>query len=136
MDYVASDGSPNYVAKDYKKLLSVREQVATDALLEILSKKQEWKGNNKEFEILSGKNYQGIGEVKLPGDQKIPIRLFGFFDKEKKHFVILIVCRHKDNRYNPANCMDTAVNRRKALANGIGTTTEHFNDDDEEAGEE
>lgn len=136
MDYVASGGSPNYVTRGLKKLLSVHEQVGTEALLEILSKKQEWKGNNKEFEMLSGKNYQGLGEIKLPGDQRIPIRLFGFFDEAKKQFVILAVCRHKDDRYIPPNCMDTAASRRKDLLSGIGTTKEHFNDDVEKTSEE
>lgn len=134
MDYASDDGK-NYISHWMGKNLSTREAMNTAALLKILSNKQKWE--QPEYKTLSGDNNKPLGEIRLPGDQKIPIRLIGFFDEGKKQFVILIVCRHKDNVYTPRDCLSTAIARYKDLTiRGRGTTQEHFNDNDEETGEE
>ena len=129
MDYVASTGT-NYTTREMGKVLSPRECASTDNLLEDLSKVAKWVP--PEYVMLKGGNLKPLGEVRLKGEQKIPIRVIGFHDEAKKEFQILIVCRHKDDRYKPADCLDTAADRYKIFRNGNATKKEHFNDDDEE----
>ena len=129
MDYVSSLGT-NYTIREMGKVLSLGEYAKTDNLLEDLSKAARW--ISPEYETLKGAKYQPLGEVRLKGDQKIPIRVIGFHDRTKKEFQILIVCWHKDDRYKPAECLDTAADRYKIFIKGNATKKEHFNDDDEE----
>ena len=132
MDYASGTGT-NYVQKWIGKNLSKKEAANVEALLDILSKKKEW--SEPDYKPLQGSKYKefALGEIRLKGDQKIPIRLIGFLDTGAKQFVILMVCRHKDNVYTPPECLDTAHTRYKQLARGVGIIEEHFTDEDEEA---
>src|SRR5437660_7136877 len=93
LDYCSPAGI-NLIAKWFRKELSVQERSDLKELLRILQKQKEWKG--KEYETLSGKKYSGLGEIRLPGDQKIPMRLIGFRDPDLTQFkfTFLIGCRH------------------------------------------
>jgi phage-related protein len=68
----------------------------------------EW--NIKQFRPLGG----GIFEIKWEADK--PFRALGF-DRDG-YFVMVIGCTHKQNVYEPTNCLTTANNRMKEAKNG------------------
>lgn len=133
-DFVNSAGT-NPIAKWYRKKLSVQEQSDLVELLTILQKKRVW--GEPEYKTLSGEKYRGLGEIRLKGDQGVPLRLVGFRDPNSAvfKFTFLIGCFHQKT-YDPPNALDTAVDRKKDLDNERATTFEHEFDADEETDEE
>lgn len=120
-DYV-SPMNVNQIAKWHRKVLSINEQAGMDALLGIMAKQKIW--NSTDYANLSGKKYDGLGEIRWRGDQRKPLRLIGF-QNAPNQFTLLIGCSHKDNVYTPADALDTAVTRKGELQLGIGSVCEH-----------
>lgn len=113
-DYVSPAGN-DLVAK-WVEGLSVPDRSDLEALLRILSRQKIWVGD--EFKWLSGKKFQGLGEIRFESQQGTPLRLIGTKTGTPNHFVFLIGCSHRSRKYDPANALDTAVKRRKAVLNG------------------
>ena len=64
----------------------------------------------------------GIWELKFSADSK-QHRVFGIF-RPGRQAVLLIGCYHKQKRYSPANALETACKRAKALRDGGASTIE------------
>ena len=64
----------------------------------------------------------GIWELKFSADGK-QHRVFGIF-RPGRQAVLLIGCYHKQKRYTPANALETACKRAKALRDGKAGTIE------------
>lgn len=134
-DFVSAAGV-NQIAKWIRKDLSIQEASDLEALLTILQRQAIW-DNHRDYKALSGAKYQGLGEIRLPGDQRIPIRLIGFRDPDARiqRFTFLIGCRHKGRNYDPPDALNTAVKRKKDLDNARGNICEHGHEPDETAEE-
>ena len=70
-----------------------------------------WSGS-KNLKGEAGKH--GIWEWKFNASG-VQQRLFGIFGTEKKHAIFLIGCNHKQNIYQPPDCIDTAITRAKEV---------------------
>ena len=139
VDYVSPAGT-NLIEKWFRKDLAVSEESDLTALLKMLQKQEVWgtQESLRNYEALAGAKYQGLAEIRLPGENNIPMRLIGFRDPDltRHKFTFLIGCRHKGRRgYDPVDCLDTAVKRKKLLTTGEGSTCEHTFDNDEAAEE-
>ena len=122
-DYLTPAGT-NVIAQWYRKELSPQEQADMDALLETLEKTEVWPHDN--FRALSGAKYAGLWEIRWWGDQRVPLRLIGYLDRDKKEFMLLMGCNHKGKIYKPPGAIDTALTRWKQLTNeGQGGNCDH-----------
>lgn len=127
-DYVSPAGN-NLIVK-WLDDLTIQERSDLDAMLEIMSKQMHWQ--KPDFKWLSGKKYQGLGEVTFKSEQGTPLRLIGTKGDTPNSFIFLIGCSHRERIYDPPDAIDTAVKRKKKLAQDA-TICEHG---DEKNGEE
>lgn len=51
-------------------------------------------------------------------------RVLGIFGLERKTAIFLIGCSHKQKRYDPPECLDTAIRRAKEVRNGTANIRE------------
>jgi len=113
-DYVSPAG--NDLIDKWVDRLSVSDRSDLETLLRILSRQKTWAAN--DFKWLSGKKYQGLGEIRFRSQQGTPLRLIGTKTDTPNHFVFLIGCSHRGTKYDPADALDMAVKHRKAVLNG------------------
>ena len=115
----------NPIKKWFLRELSVSERSDLVDLLTNLSRQTKTAWVSKDFRAMSNLG-AGMGEIRVPGAEKIPIRLIGFRDADSTlfKFTFLIGCRHKSDRYAPTDALDTAKKRKKDLDNGKGSTSE------------
>jgi hypothetical protein len=113
-DYVQSGQNP--IEKWYEDDLTDVGRFAFDALLKNTAKTEshmQWGG----FQLMKGEaKKQKVWELKFFADDK-QYRVFGIFDGAKT-VILLVGCYHKGKIYSPANAIETAVNRAKALRDG------------------
>ena len=62
-----------------------------------------------QFDVLHGKNYAGMGEVRFNGENKT-YRLFGYFGPKRLQFTFLLGCEKKRSLKHE---MDEAAKRKK-----------------------
>lgn len=79
------------------------------AILEILAvlKREDWV--RPHFDVLHGKKYKGMGEVRFDGEDKT-YRLFGYFGPKRLHFTFLLGCEKKRSLKSE---MDEAEKRKR-----------------------
>ena len=121
-DFVNSAGT-NPVRKWFIKELSVQEKSDLVTLLMALQKQTKTPWDQSDYKSMSNLG-ERVGEIRLPGSQRIPIRLIGVRDETQLRFTFLIGCRHKDDIWIPAEARDTAKQRKKDLDNNRGTTSD------------
>lgn len=123
MDYVSEAGT-NQVKRWSKKTLTDQERSDMETLLSVLAKQKQWQ--MPDFKTLS--NMQGLGEIRWRSPQRTPLRLIGMRG-EGAQYILLIGCSHKGTVYTPADALETALKRKRSLANGTGSICEHEEDD-------
>jgi hypothetical protein len=69
--------------------------------------RQYWR--RPQFDVLRGKNYKGMGEVRFDGEKKT-YRLFGYFGPKRFQFTFLLGCEKKRSLKRE---MDEAAKRKK-----------------------
>jgi hypothetical protein len=69
--------------------------------------RQYWR--RPQFDVLTGKSYKGMGEVRFDGEKKT-YRLFGYFGPKRFQFTFLIGCEKKGRLKRE---MDEAAKRKK-----------------------
>src|SRR5579872_5956125 len=106
LDYLSPAGN-NLIAEWYSGL-SVDAKAMFDALLDVLSKKAEWK--YPEFKRLE----DGLGEIRWKCDDK-QHRVIGCWWKNPHGYLLLVGCFHKQRVYNPPDALETANRRRRGL---------------------
>jgi hypothetical protein len=90
-----------------------------DELLNILSRKSEWK--YPEFKRLD----DGLGEIRWKCDKK-QHRVIGCSWKNPSGYLLLIGCTHKQEIYDPPDAIQTAGRRRRGLQfENKGSAREH-----------
>ena len=62
-----------------------------------------------QFDVLHGKNYQGMGEFRFNGEGKA-YRIFGYFGPQREHFTFLLGCEKKRDLKHE---MDEASKRKR-----------------------
>jgi hypothetical protein len=118
-DYVSDIGT-NHVAKWIRKELSSDEEAAFDELIAMLAKTANW--NDRDYGTV--KSSPGLGEIRWKGDQRRTLRVIGLRSLEKKTFICLLGCNHKDNIYKPPDWLNTSISRMKAMNRDEGTICE------------
>jgi len=127
LDYKSPAGN-NLIAEWYCGI-SVDARAMFNDLLDVLSKKAEWK--YPDFKRLD----DGLGEIRWKCDDK-QHRVIGCSWKNPKGYLLLIGCTHKQKVYNPPDAIATANKRRRGLEfEGRGRTCEHQSPEDCEAQE-
>lgn len=124
MDYVSPTGT-NQIKKWANKNLTFQSRFDLEALLKMLAKQRQW--GYPDFKVLSGK-HSGFGEVRFKSKQGTPLRVIGMKGEAADQYILLIGCSHKET-YDPPNALDTAIQRKKELANKTGTICEHEEND-------
>lgn len=118
MDYISPQGG-NMIADWHARLLK-QEQSDFITLVRILARTQQWKG--PAFRRLGGE-HQGMGEIRFTSERKAHL-VIGFVWPSPQQFTMLIGCFHKQRVYTPANALDTALQRKRFLERGEGSTRE------------
>ncbi len=126
MDFISPAGV-NLISRWAKKELSAQEQSDFESLLAILAKQKEW-SQPKPFELLKGKDLQGIGEIKWKSEQQTPLRVAGIKCNEQRQFILLVGFSHKGKVYKPPDAFELAKRRRNQLASQKGGVCEHKQD--------
>lgn len=104
--YVSPAGR-NKIA-DWHLGLSVQERADADTFISNIRKLRKWQ--MPDYKVLSGMG--GIGELRWESEDK-EHRLIGFFSGEI--WYALIGCNHKQKRYTPTECLETAKTRKKDI---------------------
>ncbi len=78
--------------------------------VEYLAKCPDTEWNIKQFKRLGG----GLSEIKWEADK--PFRALGFY--RGGYFVMVLGCTHKQDVYDPSNCIETAKKRMKEAKDG------------------
>jgi hypothetical protein len=78
------------------------------AILEDLQVMERRLWNRPQFDVLHGKNYKGMGEIRFDGENKT-YRLFGWFGPQVQLFTFLLGCEKKRNLKHE---MDEAAKRK------------------------
>lgn len=68
---------------------------------------------------------EGIWEWRFYADKRQQ-RILGIFGSQRKHFIFLIGCYHKQNVYKPAQALETAIKRAKANRENGTNVIERF----------
>ena len=125
-DYV--DGGGNHIERWYSEL-SVEGKDRFDALVKNTRKianQLQWGG----FKFLKGgPKQERIWQLDFIADGR-QYRVLGVFGEMRKHAVMLLGCFHKGVIYTPANALETACRRAKALREGRASTHERKVKDD------
>lgn len=90
----------------------VQAKADMDSFLRIIVRKDSW-STGSDFKWLTGPKFRGLGELRWKS-MKTQHRIVGYYSGPKT-FVALIGCTHKQNRYDPPNALETAVERRKRI---------------------
>jgi hypothetical protein len=117
LDYWSPAG--NNLIADWYCGISVESRAMFDDLLEVLSKKAEWK--YPDFKRLD----DGLGEIRWKCDKK-QHRVIGCSWKNPNGYLLLIGCTHKQQIDDPPDALETADKRRRGLQfESRGAAREH-----------
>jgi len=116
-DYV--QGKSNEIEAWYQSL-SEDGQFTFDSLLKLNSKASTPLGWNSSKAMQGECKEHGIWEWRF-FDDGVQQRLAGIFLTDRKNAAFLIGFTHKQNVYDPAGALDTAVKRAKEVRNGTAT---------------
>ena len=127
LDYVSPAGT-NLIKKWSRKELTIQGREDLETLLSTLAKQKQW--SKPDFKTLSGMN-SGMGEFRFKTTEGTPLRVVGMKGNASGQYILLIGCSHKGKVYDPPDALETAVKRKRLLANKSGSTCEHEEDDGE-----
>jgi hypothetical protein len=88
--------------------LGIQAEVNLTATLELLLAVERKYWGRPHFDVLHGKQYKSIGEVRFNGEGKT-YRLFGYFGPKQLHFTLLLGCEKKRDLKHE---MDLVAKRR------------------------
>ena len=97
--------SKNKIA-DWYNDLSPQERAYTDEFIKNMRKTREWQ--LPAYKLLG----DGLGELRWRSSNK-QYRMIGFFHDRK--WCALIGCTHKQRRYTPPRCLETARDRKRHI---------------------
>jgi hypothetical protein len=119
-DYLEAATNP---IEDWYQSLSEEGQDTFDAILKWNHKAEipiHW-ANSK---MLQGEcKEHGIWEWYFFADDRQQ-RLLGIFGEQRKQAIFLIACQHKQKRYQPTDCLNTAIKRAKEVRQKRAKTNE------------
>jgi hypothetical protein len=123
--YVSPAGN-NKIA-DWHVRLSAQEKADADAFLQIMRKTADWQmpDYRRQLRAIKGvkaSQVRGLGEIRWPSGNK-QHRLLGFFGDGVWYAVH--GCTHKQNIYDPADALATAVKRKNEIQKGEVKTVEY-----------
>jgi hypothetical protein len=79
------------------------------AVLDVLRTLDRRFWTRPQFDLLHGKKYKGLGEIRFDGESKT-YRVFGYFGPDRFHFTLLLGCEKKRSLKHE---MDEAAKRKK-----------------------
>jgi hypothetical protein len=122
-EFVSSGGRPQIL--EWREEMSFAVRAIFDDRIDTLAKLPRADWQFPEFSLLRGKEgRQGLSEIRWFAEDK-QWRVIGFFGPGKMEYTMLISCTHKQKRYNPDNCLETAIKRKRAIEQGERSTTEY-----------
>jgi hypothetical protein len=79
-----------------------------------------WVGIGRHFFLEGKSKEERIWELCSQDSDGVQYRILGVFwpKHRRRQATLLIGCTHKEKIYNPPGCLETAIDRRKLLANG------------------
>ena len=89
--------------------LGIEAENNLTAILEALQVMDRKYWNRPQFDVLHGKQYKGMGEIRFSGENKT-YRLFGYFGPKALQFTFLLGCEKKRSLKHE---MDEAAKRLK-----------------------
>ncbi|MGH9345481.1 MAG: hypothetical protein ACRD19_17175 [Terriglobia bacterium] len=91
-----------------------------DRFLTDLVKKDKWQ--SPDVDGLAGSKYRGLSELRWTCGK--PYRILGYTISDHV-FLMLIGCTHNAKKYDPSDCLNTAVKRKNDIENGAATSDEY-----------
>ena len=113
-------GSRNAI-EDWRKGLDPQARSDADTFLKNMAKSTEW--SYPDIQGLRGKKYRGLTELRWVAGN-VQHRIIGY-QIDDHRYLMLIGCTHKQQRYKPTECLDTAVDRRKNIERGDASYCEY-----------
>jgi len=107
--------------EDWRAGLPVGGRASMDTFLRTVARKDNW--THPDIKALKGKKYKGLSELRWSFDG-VPYRLIGYTVSDHT-FLGLIGCTHDSKKYKPPSALDSAVERKKLIANEKATTSEY-----------
>ena len=107
--------------EDWRRGMQPQAKSDFDTFLKNMAKQGEW--HYPAIDGLKGKKYKGLSELRwISGN--VQHRIIGYTLADHR-YVMLIGCTHKQRRYTPTSCLDSAVERRKSIERGEATYSEY-----------
>ena len=112
---------------DWHADLSLREKADADEFLRIMRKTEGWQMPNYRPQLrpvkgVKASQVRGLGEIRWISGKK-QHRLLGFFGDNVWYAVL--GCTHKQNIYDPADALATAVKRKNEIQKAEVKTVEY-----------
>ena len=107
--------------ENWRKGMRPNNKSDFDTFIKNMAKQAEW--HYPAIDALKGKKYRGLSELRwISGD--VQHRIIGYTLSDHR-FLMLIGCTHKQRRYTPTSCLDSAVDRRKSIERGEARYVEY-----------
>lgn len=116
--YVSQQGT-DYIGNWFNGL-TPKAQARLSAILSNLVNLKIWK--YPPYKKLT--DCEGLGEIVMEV-QNVQYRLIGMWGPAKHEFTFLIGCTHKEDDYDPRDCLMTAVKRKRYIQSNIGELREY-----------
>jgi len=113
-----SPGGNNKILEWYRGLL-IQEQADADEFLRNMRITRDWQMPHYRLRLRNG---EGLGELRWVSMNK-QHRLLGFF--MRGHWRAVVGCTHKQQRYDPADALYTAVKYKRQIERGEATTVDY-----------
>jgi len=119
--YVSPWPNQRTAIEDWRKRLEPVAKSDFDTFLKNMAKRAEW--HYPDIDGLRGKKYRGLSELRwISGN--VQHRVIGYTLSDH-HYLMLIGCTHKQRRYTPTSCLDSAAERRKRVERGEACYSEY-----------
>jgi len=121
-DFVSpSGGTP---IEDWRNGLSEEAERAFNNLLKFNRTAPDplhWIGRGRHFFLEGKSKEERVWELVFQDSDKVQYRILGVFWPKHipKQATLLICCTHKEKVYDPPNCLQTAIDRKKMLREGV-----------------
>lgn len=115
-------------SKNYDDFAKEELETVLDILI-VLKNEKLW--SMPEYRRMT--NLEDIGEIRFKSRNKVQLRIFGIFLKEKLQYAMLIGAIEDNKKYDPQNTLDTALVRRGDVLNdGVELIEFNYKDDEDE----
>ena len=109
--------------RDWYDDLGPAERATADAFIKTVLRKQDWVMPYYLPALSGSKDLKRIGELRWICNN-VNHRLVGYL-MNGVDFAAMIGCTHKQQVYNPASALETAITRRKQIGRKEGTLREY-----------